>query len=199
MTSTQPGNQGTIFVVSAPSGAGKTTLLKDIFKKLPELLFSVSLTTRKPRPGEKNGVDYIFCAQEDFVKMRDRQELAEWQEVHGNFYGTPIRPLQEAVSGGKNMVLDIDVYGKKKFDAVFPKNTGILILPPDLEELERRIRKRGTESEESIALRISNARAEMEFAKTQGRYEYRIVNSVYQEALEELLNIFKREGRWKAN
>ncbi len=181
--------KGRIFVISAPSGAGKTTLLKRIFQEMPQLVFSVSATTRNPRPNERDGVDYHFVSKEHFLSLIRDNELAEWQEVHGNYYGTPMRPIRKAVEQGASMVLDIDVYGKKKFDAVFPENIGILILPPNPEELERRLRKRGTESEDSVRLRLNNARKEIEFAKTQGRYEFVVINDDFDQALRNLLSI----------
>lgn len=182
-------------MISAPSGAGKTTLLKKAFTALPHLAFSISATTRKPRPNEREGIDYHFVSKDHFQTLIANSELAEWQEVHGNYYGTPIRPIRDTVASGKSIVLDIDVYGKKKFDLVFPENIGILILPPSPEELERRLRRRGTESEDSVQLRLSNARKEIEFAQTQGRYEFTVVNDSFEAALKELVAILGDDRR----
>ncbi len=184
-------NKGRIFVISAPSGAGKTTLLKRVLESIPELIFSISATTRKPRPNEREGRDYRFVSKQEFASLIANNELAEWQEVHANFYGTPIRPVSETIEKGNDIVLDIDVYGKKKFDKVFPQNIGILILPPSLAELERRLRKRGTETEQAIALRLDNARKEIEFAQTQGRYEHTVINDNFEEALRQILSILR--------
>lgn len=187
---------GTIFVISSASGAGKTSLLKRAFREFPSLVFSVSVTTRKPRPNETPGKDYHFCSRQEFRTLIEENRLAEWQEVHGNYYGTPIDPIRATVARGSNIVLDIDVYGKVIFDRVFPQNRGILVLPPSLQALEDRLRGRATDSDQVIRLRLDNAAHEIQFAREKGRYEHTVINDDFETALAELIGIFRKEGHW---
>jgi guanylate kinase len=185
---------GKAFVLSAPSGAGKSSLISPLLGRFPNrLVYSVSATTRKPRSGEKDGVHYFFLDLEKFQAMRARGELAEYNEVHGNFYGTPRAPLDAALDQGLGVVLDLDVYGKVNFDKAYPDAVGILVIPPDFDELERRLRLRGTDSEEIIALRLKNARDEVAFARSRGKYEYSVVNDDFDRAFAELVRIFEKE------
>jgi guanylate kinase len=170
------GAPGRIFVFSAPSGAGKTTILGYLLKTVPGLVYSISATTRKPRAGEVNGVHYFFMGMEEFEAKAANGEFAEWERVHGNCYGTPRTFIDSVVASGRHIVMDIDVFGKKKFDAAYPEAVGILVVPPSMEELETRLRSRGTDDEETIRLRLRNARAELEFARSEGKYEYELVN-----------------------
>ena len=151
-----------LFVMSAASGAGKTTLKDKVIGEFPDIVYSISATTRAPREGEVNGVHYFFKTKEEFEQMIKDDALVEYNLVHGNYYGTP-----------------------------YPEATGILILPPSEEELERRLRGRGTDSEEVIQTRLHNAKKEMEFAKTKGKYEYTIVNDDLERAADELRAILK--------
>ena len=186
--------RGKPFVLSAPSGAGKSSLIDGLMRSFPRrLVYSVSATTRPPRPGEKNGVHYFFLDPERFQAMMARGELAEYNEVHGNFYGTPRGPLDAALESGQGVVLDLDVYGKVNFDKVYPEAVGILVVPPDFTELEKRLRSRGTDSEETIALRLRNARDELRFAEERGKYEYTVVNDDFGRAQAELLGIVGKE------
>jgi len=184
-----------LVVFSAPSGAGKSSLKDALMSRFPSLRYSVSATTRKPRPGEQEGVHYFFRTPEEFRAMIDRGELAEHMQVHGNFYGTPRAPLLKAVAEGGNVILDLDVYGKVNFDKVFPDALGILIVPPDLEELERRLIGRKSDDEETIRVRLRNATRELEFATREGKYEYTVVNDRFERALEELTGILEKELR----
>ena|SRR5690606_19601066 len=186
---------GRLVVFSAPSGAGKSSLKDALMSRFPSLRYSVSATTRKPRPGEQEGVHYFFRTPEEFRAMIDRGELAEHMQVHGNFYGTPRAPLLKAVAEGDNVILDLDVYGKVNFDKVFPDALGILIVPPDLEELERRLIGRKSDDEETIRVRLRNATRELEFATREGKYEYTVVNDRFERALEELTGILEKELR----
>jgi guanylate kinase len=170
------GARGKILVFSAPSGAGKTTLLEYLVGTVPGLVYSVSATTRKPRAGETDGVHYFFMGREEFEAKAANGEFAEWQTVHGNCYGTPRAFIDSVVASGRHIVMDIDVFGKKKFDKAYPEAVGILIAPPTMEGLEARLRARGTDDEETIRLRLENARAEMAFARAEGKYEHEIVN-----------------------
>jgi guanylate kinase len=167
---------GRIFVFSAPSGAGKTTILGYLLKTVPGLVYSISATTRAPRAGEVDGVHYFFMGMEEFEAKAERGEFAEWERVHGNCYGTPRAFIDSVVASGRHIVMDIDVFGKKKFDAVYPEAVGILVVPPSMEELEARLRARGTDDEETIRLRLHNARTEMGFARSEGKYEHEVVN-----------------------
>lgn len=181
-----------LFVMSAASGAGKTTLKDLVIKDFPDIKYSISATTRKPREGEVNGVHYFFKTKEEFEELIKNDGLIEWNEVHGNYYGTPKSFVEQTLAEGNRVLFDLDVFGKVNFDKVYPDATGILILPPSDEELERRLRGRGTDSEEVIQLRLANAKKEVEFAKTKGKYEYVIVNDDLQKAADELRAILKK-------
>jgi len=175
-------NRGKILVFSAASGAGKTTLLTYLIETIPSLVYSISATTRKPRPGEVDGKHYFFISKEEFEAKISNNEFAEWEQVHGNYYGTPRSFIESVVSSGSNIVMDIDVFGKKKFDAVFPEAVGILVTPPSMEELDKRLRERNTDDEATISLRLQNAKTEMEFARSEGKYEHVIVNDNLEDA-----------------
>ena len=182
-----------LFVMSAASGAGKTTLKDKVIGEFPDIVYSISATTRKPREGEVNGVHYFFKTKDEFEKLIKEDGLIEWNEVHGNYYGTPKFFVEDMLRQGKRVLFDLDVFGKVNFDKVYPDATGILILPPSEEELERRLRGRGTDSEEVIRLRLENAKKEMEFAKTKGKYEYTIINDDLERAADELRAILKQK------
>ena len=182
-----------LFVMSAASGAGKTTLKDLVIKDFPDIKYSISATTRKPREGEIDGVHYFFKTKEEFEQMIKDDALVEYNLVHGNYYGTPKSFVEKTLAEGNRVLFDIDVFGKINFDKVYPDATGILILPPSEEELERRLRGRGTDSEEVIQLRLANAKKEIEFAKTKGKYEYTIVNDDLQKAADELRAILKQK------
>lgn len=184
-------NQGRLFVISAPSGAGKTTLLGGVMARLPLLAFSVSHTTRSPRPGEVNGKEYHFVSEEEFRTMIVAGEFLEHADVHGNLYGTSYRSVSRQQEAGFDVVLDIDVQGaailREKKDL---KATYIFIAPPSLEELERRLKGRQTETDETIALRLANAHLEMQ---SSNKYDYIIVNSEIDEATDLLRSIIVAE------
>lgn|SRR5574344_23486 len=181
-----------LFVMSAASGAGKTTLKDKVIKEFPDIRYSISATTREPRKGEVDGVHYFFKTREEFQKMIAENALVEWNEVHGHFYGTPKKFVEDTLAKGLRVLFDLDVFGKINFDKVYPESTGILILPPSLEILEKRLRGRGTDPEDVIRLRLDNAKKEMEFAKLHGKYEYTIVNDDLEKAAEELRAILRR-------
>lgn len=170
------GKTGKIFVFSAPSGAGKTTILDYLRVSVPDLVYSISATTRKPREGEVDGLHYFFISEQEFKSRIESGEFAEWALVHGNYYGTPRSFIDQVISSGKHIVMDIDVFGKKQFDRIYPEAVGILILPPSMEELEKRLRNRSSDDEETIRTRLKNAFTEIAFARSQGKYEYTIVN-----------------------
>ncbi len=178
-----------LFVMSAPSGAGKTTLKDLVIKEFPDMVYSISATTRAPREGEIDGVHYFFKTRDEFRKMIDAGEMVEWNEVHGNFYGTPKSFVEKMLSEGKRVLFDLDVFGKVNFDRCYPDAIGILILPPSLEVLEKRLRLRATDTEAVIELRLENAKKEIRFAEEHGKYEYTIVNDRLEEAADKLRKI----------
>lgn len=183
--------RGRLFVISAPSGTGKTTLLRLVMERISGLVFSISHTTREPRVGEQDGVEYHFVSHDDFLRMRDNGMFLEWAKVHDNYYGTSRQGIIDQLDRGVDIILDIDVQGAE----IIRSSSGlaashIFITPPGLSELERRLRSRGTESEESIRTRLRNARIEMHAA---GEYEYIIVNDVLEEAVELLAAIILAE------
>jgi len=180
-----------LFVMSSASGAGKSTLQKMVLPDFPDIKYSISATTRKPREGEVNGVHYFFKTKEEFEELIKNDGLIEWNEVHGNYYGTPKSFVENTLAEGNRVLFDLDVFGKINFDKVYPDAAGILILPPSEEVLEQRLRGRGTDAEEVIQLRLANAKKEMEFAKTKGKYEYVIVNDDLEKAANELREILK--------
>lgn len=179
--------------MSAASGAGKTTLKDLVIKDFPDIKYSISATTRKPREGEIDGVHYFFKTKEEFEQMIKDDALVEYNLVHGNYYGTPKSFVEKTLAEGNRVLFDLDVFGKVNFDKVYPDATGIFILPPSDEELERRLRGRGTDSEDVIQLRLANAKKEIEFAKTKGKYEYTIVNDDLQKAADELRAILSQK------
>ncbi|MDA8159152.1 MAG: guanylate kinase [Desulfobacteraceae bacterium] len=165
---------GQLFVVSAPSGAGKTTVLKAVLSTLPAVGFSVSHTTRPPRPGEVEGRDYFFVSSDEFSRRRQRGDFLEWAEVHGNLYGTSRQAVTDRLAQGQDCVLDIDVQGARQLREHRDLNpVFVFIAPPSLTELERRLTGRQTESAATLALRLANARTELAALDL---YDYVIVN-----------------------
>jgi len=190
---------GTLFVFSAASGAGKTTLINRVMPNFPNVVYSVSATTRKPRQGEVDGVHYFFKTKDEFKKMIEQNELIEWNEVHGNYYGTPRFFVEQKLKEGRDVALDLDVFGKINFDKVYPQAVGILVLPPSMEELERRLRERSTETEKTLKLRLKNARKETDFATTQGKYQHVIYNGDLEIAVAELRGIMEKYSSFKSS
>ena len=160
-------------------------MLNHLKNTIPGLVYSVSATTRSPRRGEVDGKHYFFLTADEFTSKIERNEFAEWAVVHGNYYGTPRSFIDTAIARGEHVIMDIDVIGKKKFDALYPEAIGILVLPPSIEELEKRLRSRGSDDERTIRTRLLNARKEMEFAGTEGKYEYTIINDDLEKAKKE--------------
>ena len=182
--------KGRLFVVTAPSGAGKTSLIDAVMRDDPSLKISVSYTTRAPRPGEKEGVDYHFVDEQTFRAMRERGEFLESAEVHGNHYGTAKRVILDAVANGEDIILEIDWQGAQQVRRLYADCVGIFILPPSVEELERRMRLRGQDSAAVIRRRVANAKEELEHA---GEFKYAIINKDFETARRELASIIERE------
>jgi guanylate kinase len=175
-----------IYIVSAPSGAGKTTLLQRLLTALPGLRFSISLTTRAPRAGEAHGREYFFVTSEEFLQIRDWGGLLEWVEQFGHFYGTSRDYVSQSLAEGFGVVFDIDVRGAKALKKSFPSATFIFILPPSLEILEQRLKKRGELPAEELARRLAQGREELGEAHW---YDFLVVNDKLEEALAQLQSI----------
>jgi guanylate kinase len=180
--------KGHLFIVSAPSGAGKTTLCSAVLKAFPNLAYSISYTTRSPRKGERVGIEYYFISEDVFRKKIERNEWAEWAEVYGNFYGTSAEFLDKMLNGGKDVLLDIDVQGAQKLKSKYPDATLIFIMPPSFEILRERLLKRGTESTESLARRLEDAKREMAEAIS---YDVMITNGDLDVAIAGLKKLIK--------
>ena len=178
--------KGSLFVISAPSGAGKTTLCRKLLKKMPDMKLSVSYTTREPRKGEQNDVDYTFVTREKFKKMIDKGEFAEWAMVHGNLYGTSLKRIKDLNSRGYDIILDIDIHGAIQLRKNYDGALYIFVLPPSMEALEKRLVNRKTDSEEIIRNRLDNARAEISQYE---HYDYIIINDNIDQAYKELESI----------
>ena len=182
--------RGSLFVVSAPSGAGKTTLCRDVRERMPDLAYSISVTTRPPRPGEIDGVDFRFVSEAEFRARLAREEFAEWATVHGNLYGTLARPLEDALARGQDVLLDIDTQGAGQLRVRYPQAVLVFIVAPSMAELEQRLRERRSDAEVEIQRRLTRAREEIALWR---RYDYLIVNQDVKEALEQLAAIIQAE------
>lgn len=181
--------KGFLVVLSAPSGAGKTTLAALWLRKDRRLVRSVSCTTRKPRKGERNGKDYFFVSEGIFRCMRREGRFLEWAKVHGNFYGTPRAFVERQLEKGKDVLLVIDVQGAVKVKKRFPEAVLIFLLPPSRKELLRRLKKRATEDQASLAKRLANAEKELKTARV---YDFRVVNDKKEKALRQLMGLMKK-------
>lgn len=178
--------RGCLFVVSAPSGAGKSTLCSALRKLLPDLLYSVSYTTRAPRPGEQNGKDYVFIGEDEFKQGIAGDKWAEWALVHGNYYGTSADVIDQALASGKDLLLDIDVQGAAKIRQRFARAVTIFIMPPSMEVLRNRLESRGTDSREVIEKRLQNAKGEID---QKAAFSHVVINDNLPEALARLVEI----------
>ena len=183
--------KGLLVVVSGPSGAGKGTICQALLEKTT-LAYSVSATTRKPRAGEVDGESYYFLSVEAFEKMIEKDELLEWAKVYDNYYGTPLKKVEEKLTAGEDILLEIDTQGAMKVREKFPEGVYIFILPPSLTELERRIRGRDTETEEVLQKRLAAAIDEIEAGKC---YKYVVTNDEVDGAVESVCAILAAERR----
>ena len=184
--------KGKLFVITAPSGAGKSSLIDALLRDDPSVKLSISYTTRAPRPGEQNGREYHFVDDAAFLAMRSSGEFLESAEVHGYRYGTSKNVIREALERGQDLILEIDWQGARQVRSLYPDCVGIFILPPSFEELERRMRARGQDSEAVIRRRLENAREELTHAE---EFDYAIINKDFDTARRELAEIIQKERR----
>ena len=182
--------KGFLIVVSGPSGAGKGTVCSAFLKEHEDVAYSVSATTREPRAGEKEGVNYYFLSRGEFESMIENGELLEWAEVYGNYYGTPLKKIEEKLSKGQDILLEIDTQGALNVQKKFPDGVYVFILPPSIEELAKRLRGRGTDSEEAVERRLAAAAGEIAVAR---EYTYTIVNDTVEHSVQTLAAIVSAE------
>ena len=182
--------QGILLIISGPSGSGKGTIVGQLCEK-NDFALSISATTRKPRENEENGVHYFFHTREEFEQMRDRKELLEWAEFCGNYYGTPRKYVTEQLMQGKNVILEIEVQGALQVKKIYPEGVLVFMVPPNLEELGRRLTNRGTEDKETNNMRLRRALEEMELVD---EYDYLVINDTIEQATEDILTIVDAEG-----
>ncbi|MGG3882479.1 guanylate kinase [Brevibacillus panacihumi] len=183
-------DRGLLLILSGPAGVGKGTVCKALRERMPDLVYSVSATTRQPRPGEVEGVNYFFKSKEEFRRMIEQDELLEWAEYVGNYYGTPRAFVDAMLASGRDVILEIEVQGALQVKEKFPQGTFLFLAPPDLEVLENRIIGRGTESEETIRKRMEVARAEIELMD---HYDYVVVNDEIEWACDRIQAIITAE------
>ena len=181
--------KGKLFIISGSSGVGKGTIIKELLKKAGNLSLSVSSTTRKPREGEIHGKNYYFLSKEEFENAIKNDEFLEWAEFSSNKYGTSKTAVEELLNKGVNVLLEIEVQGALQVKNKIPEAILIFILPPSREELEKRLRGRGTESEEAILKRLNAIEFESKEAE---KYDYKVVNDVVERAVDEILTIYER-------
>jgi guanylate kinase len=179
-----------LIILSGPSGVGKTTLRRRAQKKIDSLVFSISWTTRLPRPGEKPDRDYHFVSPEQFEKQIRREGFLEWARVHNDHYGTPLKPLQTWLRQGRDVLLDIDVQGARQVKKKMPEAVSVFILPPSREELKRRLAHRRTESPQALRVRLKNAEKEL---ADWPRFDYAVINAEIKDALQSLSAIIQAQ------
>lgn len=179
---------GNIYLIAAPSGAGKSSLVNALLENESSIMLSISCTTRAMRPGEKDGEHYHFIDTEQYQRLRDSNNLLEHAEVHGNYYGTPAQPVQQALQAGQDVLLEIDWQGARQVREHFPQAIGVFILPPSFDELEKRLYTRGQDDESVIARRLLAAGSEMAHV---GEFQYAIINNDFNVALTQLKTIIQ--------
>ena len=188
----QKKRKGILFVISGPSGVGKGTVARELKKENSDINYSVSVTTRKPRPAEMDGKDYLFVSKQVFCEMMKNNEFMESAKVHNNYYGTPRKQVEKSLKQGKNIILEIDIQGAKQIKGQYPESVLIFLTPPSIEELKHRLQKRNSESATIRKLRLKNAREELENRKF---YDYQVVNADLEDTIREIKKIIKNETR----
>lgn len=182
--------EGMLVIISGPSGSGKGTVVKELVQK-ENFALSVSATTRTPRTGEIEGVHYYFYDKETFEKMKNQNELLEWAEFCGNYYGTPKKYVEQKMAEGKNVILEIEVQGALQIKKLYSDCILVFLVPPDIKELEKRLTQRGTEDKQTINRRMNRAIEEMEFVP---QYDYIVINDTVETAAEAICAIVKAES-----
>lgn len=182
--------RGILFVLSGPSGVGKGTVLDHLMEDYQDINYSVSATTREPREGELDGRDYFFISKEEFDQMKKEDKFLETARVHGNYYGTPKRYVEECLKRGDDIILEIDIQGAKQIKEKFDDAVYIFLLPPNYEELRNRLEKRDSETSESLKTRLKNASEEISEMEN---YDHHIINDKIQDTVEEVKKVIKRE------
>ena len=183
-------NQGKLFIITAPSGAGKTSLVHALLEQDRQVRLSISHTTRAPRPGETNGKEYFFVDEATFLKKLDEQDFLESALVHGARYGTSKSQVNQALSQGFDVILEIDWQGAQQIKKIYPQAISIFILPPSIHELEQRLRRRGQDAEEVIARRVAGAHEEMRHVS---EFDYVTINHIFEVALQDLLAVIRTQ------
>ncbi|MFH1110644.1 MAG: guanylate kinase [Planctomycetota bacterium] len=186
-------NRGCLIVISGPSGAGKTSICKALLEQVPGTVWSVSVTTRPPRPGEVNGHSYQFVSKEEFEAKQAAGELLESAEYIGHRYGTPRRPVEEALAAGRNVVMEIDVQGGMQVAKKMPESVRIFVLPPNMDSLRARLEGRRTEAAAQLARRLTEADGEIAIARDSGCYDHFVVNDVLETTVEQVRRIIEEE------
>ncbi len=181
-------NQKQLIILTGPSGVGKGTVVKEILGKDKSIWLSISATTREPRDGEKEGENYFFLNQQKFKEMIEQNLFLEWAQFAGNYYGTPLSSVNEKMKEGFTVLLEIEVEGAKQIKEKFPNSISIFLLPPDKEELERRIRNRGTENEEAIKKRLSRANYEI---SASNQFDFELINQNVDETAKRIIKLIK--------
>lgn len=180
--------EGKLVVITGPSGVGKGTIVKSLLAKNPQIFLSISATTRSPRKGEIDGKDYYFLSHVQFEEMISNSELLEWAEYAGNYYGTPKKPILKQIIEGEVVILEIEVVGANQVKESFPTATRIFILPPSVQELEKRLRERNTDTEDVILKRLIKAKEELAVSH---EFDYQIINDTLEEAIASVEHIIK--------
>lgn len=181
---------GFLMVISGPSGVGKGTVCEQLLKENLDIKYSISATSRKKRPNEENGKNYFFCSEDEFKKMAQEGKMLEFAKVHGNYYGTPKKFVLDSISQGDVVILEIDVQGAMQIKENYPDAVFVFLLPPNFDELKKRIVKRNTEDIETINLRMENAENEVKFIN---EYDYAVVNEEVKDTVEKIKAIIQAE------